>query len=350
MKISNNPWITGLTALALATALSSAAVTSENNQRLAGVLNKFPQSDANGDGILTADEARAFKAKFAERRKLGGVRKSLPPQTVSGKAIEGKTTEGLNGLYMGHSFFRPAAADLMKVIPDTNVIEHTGYIVMQGGQGGSPGFLWDNPDNRKKGQVYLDTGKVDLLAMTCYSSEDSSLEHFAKWFDYAISKNPEITFMVTLPWSKAPHKAEPDFLAGAEKRAALLHDKLIQPLRDKYPKNKVLFCPYGLGVYELMARLEKDQLPGVKHVLNPDKKARAKSKISKDQLVNHETGHGGDLVTRLNALLWLQTLYACDVSKMKPQTVEGLPDIPLNEIAVLVGKKIEPFNAIYQDK
>lgn len=350
MKISNNSWITGLTALALATALSSAAVTSENNQRLAGVLNKFPQSDANGDGILTADEARAFKAKFAERRKLGGVRKSLPPQTVSGKAIEGKTTEGLNGLYMGHSFFRPAAADLMKVIPDTNVIEHTGYIVMQGGQGGSPGFLWDNPDNRKKGQVYLDTGKVDLLAMTCYSSEDSSLEHFAKWFDYAISKNPEITFMVTLPWSKAPHKAEPDFLAGAEKRAALLHDKLIQPLRDKYPKNKVLFCPYGLGVYELMARLEKDQLPGVKHVLNPDKKARAKSKISKDQLVNDETGHGGDLVTRLNALLWLQTLYACDVSKMKPQTVEGLPDIPLNEIAVLVGKKIEPFNAIYQDK
>ena len=259
MKISNNSWITGPTALVLMTALSSAAVTSEN-QRLAGVLNKFPQSDANGDGILTADEARAFKAKFAERRKLGGgVRKSLPPQTVSGKAIEGKTTEGLNGLYMGHSFFGPAAADLLKVIPDTNV-EHTGYIVMQGGQGGSPGFLWDNPDNRKKGGVFgYRQGR--LLAMTCYSSEDSSLEHFAKWFDYAISKNPEITFMVTLPWSKAPHKAEPDFLAGAEKRAALLHDKLIQPLRDKYPKNKVLFCSYGLGVYELMARLEKDQLP-----------------------------------------------------------------------------------------
>ncbi len=206
-------------ALVLSTALPSAAVSSENNQRLAAALNKYPQADANGDGVLTADEARAFKAKFAARRQVGGgAHKSLPPQTVSGKAIEGKTIEGFNGLYMGHSFFRPAAADLLKVIADTNVIEHTGYLVMQGGQGGSPRFLWDNPDNRKKGQEYLDTGKVDLLAMTCFSPEDSSLEHFAKWFDYAISKNPEITFMVTLPWSKAPHEAEPEFLAGAEKR------------------------------------------------------------------------------------------------------------------------------------
>ncbi len=351
MKSRNNPLIIGLTTLALSTALSSAAVTSENNQRLAQALKKHPQADTNGDGVLTADEAKAFKAKFAERRKAPGkARKSLPPQTVSGKAIEGKTIEGLNGLYMGHSFFKPAAADLLKVIPDTNVIEHTGYVVMQGGQGGSPGFLWDNPDNRKKGQEYLDTGKVDLLAMTCFSSEDSSLEHFAKWFDYAVSKNPEITFMVTLPWSKAPHMAEPEFLADAEKRAALMHDKLIKPMREKYPKNKVLFCPYGLGVYELMERLEKDQLPGVKHVLNPDKKARAKSKLSKDQLVNDETGHGGDLVSRLNALVWLQTLYACDVSKMKPQTVEGLPDIALNEIAIKVGKKIEPYNAVYKGK
>ena len=40
------------------------------------------------------------------------------------------------------------------------------------------------------------------------------------------------------------------------------------------------------------------------------------------------------MITRLNALVWLQTLYACDFSKMEPQTVEGLPDIPLNEIAI----------------
>ncbi|MGB1129541.1 MAG: hypothetical protein ACPG4K_05795 [Haloferula sp.] len=336
----------GLAMLVLTTAPCFAAVTSENNPRLAEALKKFPQADANRDGVLTVAEARAFRDKAAP----GAGRKSRPPQTVSGKAIGGETIEGLNGLYMGHSFFKPAAFDLLKVIPDTNVINHTACVVMQGGQGGSPKFLWNNPDNRRKGQEYLDTGKVDLLAMTCFSPEDSSLEHFAKWFDYAVSKNPEITLMVTLPWTKAPHKAEPEFLANAEKRATLMHDKLIKPLREKYPKNKVLFCPYGLGVYELMGRLEKGLLPGVNHVLNPDKKARDASKLSKDQLVNDETGHGGDLITRLNALLWLQTLYACDLSKMKPQTVEGLPDIPLNEIAIRVGKKIDPYNAVYEGK
>ena len=55
------------------------------------------------------------------------------------------------------------------------------------------------------------------------------------------------------------------------------------------------------------------------------------------------------MVTRLNALLWLQTLCLRRVQD-EASNVEGLPDIPLNEIAVLVGKKIEPFNAIYQDK
>ena len=56
------------------------------------------------------------------------------------------------------------------------------------------------------------------------------------------------------------------------------------------------------------------------------------------------------MITRLNALVWLQTLYACDFSKMEPQTVEGLPDIPLNEIAIKVGKKIDPYNAVYKGK
>ena len=31
---------------------------------------------------------------------------------------------------MGHSFFKPAAEHLLKIIPDTNILNHTGYIVM----------------------------------------------------------------------------------------------------------------------------------------------------------------------------------------------------------------------------
>ena len=66
--------------------------------------------------------------------------------------------------------------------------------------------------------------------------------------------------------------------------------------------------------------------------------------------MNDETGHGGDLITRLNALLWLQTLYDYDLSKLEARTVEGLPDVDLSEIAMEVAKRIAPYNSIYKNK
>ena len=332
---------------------SYAAPTSENNERLRKALKQYPEADANKDGVLTIQEARAFrdKAKGGQNSssvKQGRKHPQLPAKTVSGKAVSGKELKGYNGLYMGHSFFKPSAVDLLEVIPDSPVVNHTQYIVMQGGQGGSPGFLWDNERNRTKGQNYLDSGKVDLLVMTYYSPEDSSVEHYSKWFDYALSKNPDMTFMIAIPWGKNPHLFDEAMLGDLEKRSEALQKMVIAPLRKKYSKNKVLFCPYGRGVYELIDRLNAGKLPGVKYVLNPDKKGRTKSKQANEQLVNDELGHGGKLVAKLGALLWMQTLYECDPLSMKPQRVEGLPDIDLNEIASSVYKKIEPYNAQYK--
>ena len=331
----------------------SGAPTSENNERLRQALKAYPEADANKDGVLTVKEARDYRAAAAKKgdARQGRGRQQHAPKTVSGKAVrEGSEVKGYNGLYMGHSFFRPAAFDLLSVIPDTSIINHTECIVMQGGQGGSPGFLWDNPNNRKKGQDYLDSGKADLLVMTYYSPADSSVEHYSKWFDYAISKNPDMTFMVALAWGKAPHKAGKEFLEGGNKRMSAMHDSLIRSLRRKYPDNTVLFCPYGLGVYELIERLHDGKLPGVKHVLNPDRNSREESKRKKEQLVNDETGHGGELVARLSALLWLQTLYDYDLSKMEAQTVEGLPDVNVSDIAIEVAKQIAPYNSIDKGK
>jgi acetyl esterase/lipase len=39
------------------------AQTSENNPRLSAALKRFPRADANGDGVLTLQEAKAFKRK-----------------------------------------------------------------------------------------------------------------------------------------------------------------------------------------------------------------------------------------------------------------------------------------------
>lgn len=328
----------------------SAAPTSENNERLRQALKEYPEADANKDGVLTMREALDYRAEAAKRGagRKGRVRPQQSPETVSGKAVsEGDKIQGSNGLYMGHSFFRPAAFDLLNVIPDTSVINHTEFIVMQGGRGGSPAFLWNHPENRKKGKDYLDSGKADLLVMTYYSPEDSAVEHYAQWFDYALSRNPDMTFMVTVPWGRAPHRAAEAVRAGAEKRMSVLFESLIRPLRKKYPDNKVLFCPYGLGMDELIERFHDGKLPGVKHVLNPDPKSREQSKMRKEQLVNDETGHAGELVARLSALLWLQTIYEYDLSKLEAQKVEGLPEIELIEIAMAVARRIARYNSTH---
>lgn len=330
------------------------AETSETNERLKRVLKRFPEADANKDGILTMDEAKAFR----DQRGAGGAKKgrknknwNTGPVTVSGSDVkEDQAIKGRYGLYMGHSFFVPTAKQLLKVIPDTQVVDHTGCIIMSGGPTGSPKILWETELKRTAGQKHLDTGKVELLAMTYYSPENSAVEHYSKWFDYAIEKNPKIDFMVAIPWGPEPHKATVEELPQAGQRYQELYETLVVALRKKYPQNRVFFCPYGFGVYELIERLHKGNLPGVKHVLNPDKAARKESQQKKEQLTNDELGHGGELIAHLSSLLWLQTIYNCDITALKAQRVEGLPDIDLNEISAKVHKKIVPFNADYEAK
>ena len=168
----------------------------------------FPDADTDKDGILTMKEAQAYKAKMTggQKGERGGDRKQsrdamAQPITVSGKAVQnGKEIQGYNGLYMGHSFFRPAAEYLLKVIPDTTVLNHTEVIVMSGGAGGSPLRLWEQEPKRLAGQSALDSGKIELMVMTYHPENNSLLDHYARWFDYAVARNPDNTFMVTIPW------------------------------------------------------------------------------------------------------------------------------------------------------
>jgi len=266
-------------------------------------------------------------------------------------AKESENIKGYTGLYMGHSFFRPCVQQLEKIVPGTSIMRHKQYAVFGGGRNGSPKELWTNPERSRKAKQYLDTGKVDLLVMTYFSPGDSAIEHYSKWLDYAISKNPNVTFMLTIPWGKSLHKASKNQLNQKKRNSSQgAHDSLVAPLRKKYPNNKVLFCPYSLGTYELIDRFNDGKLPGVKYLLDPDKKTRKKTKQKKEQLLNDELGHPGELVAKLGALLWLQTLYDYDLSALKGQRVQGLPDIDITEIAETVLKQIKPFNAAYKGK
>ena len=158
---------------------------------------------------------------------------------------------------------------------------------MNGGQNGSPKLLWENSIDQAAAKKFLDSGKIELLVMTCYSENDSAVEHYSQWFDYALEKNPNISFIIAMPWAGYLYKASAEELEEKEKNCGKFYENRIQPLRKKYPKNKVLFCPYGLGVYELVKRFHKDQLRGSSICSTRTKKqgTNSFSKISWDTVV-----------------------------------------------------------------
>jgi hypothetical protein len=322
-------------------------ISSKNNERLRQALKEYPEADINKDGVLTLIEARAFRAQ--QRGKEGSQTRGeaiSPPKvqdTPSEAILKEGEIKGYNGLYMGHSFFQPSVWQLAKMIP-SDIKGHTQYSVFSGGANGSPGGLWAAKKKREQAQKILESKKIDLLVMTYYSPRDSSVEHYSRWFDYAIAQNPAVTFMVALPWDKQPHKVGQSASEMAQKRVVEFNETLISALREKYSDNRILFCPYALGAYELVDRLRAQKLSGVKHILDPNRKTRAESKRKKQQLFNDELGHSGELVSSLGALLWLQTLYDYDLSKLKKQRVDGLSEIDLSEIAQIVSKKIAPLN------
>ena len=350
-QITSNILLTLLVSFCLTAALLGAP-TSENNARLKQGLKEHPEADTDKDGVLTRTEAKAYMAKRGMQKGRGGRGgRATGPTTVSAEDVpKGEEIKGIYGLYMGHSFFKPAAAGLLEIIPDTTVVNHTGCTVMSGGENGSPKLLWENSRAQAAGKKFLDSGKIELLVMTCFSEKDSSAEHYSQWFDYALEQNPKTSFMIATPWAKHLYRASVEELDEKEKSCEKFYERVIQPLRKRYPKNKILFCPYGIGVYELIKRFQKGQLQGVKYLLNPDKKARDKSKENNEQLFNDELGHGGELISHLNSLVWLQTIYDCDISTLKKQRVEGLPDVDLNEIAAETYKKVIPYNTVYRGK
>ena len=252
--------------------------------------------------------------------------------------------KGYNGLFMGHSFFWPSANQFKGMITQTSVQGHQQKLVRAGGRGGSPGALWNSKSKREEAQNILDTKKIDLLVMTFFSPQDSSVQTYSRWIDYAIDKNPNTTIMIAIPWAPQLYSASPQRRKLDKAAGQLIYDTIISALRKKYPDNRILYCPYGYGTYELIDRLEDEKLPGVKHVLNPNRQQRGQSRRKKDQLLNDELGHAGELVTTVATMIWLKTLYDYDLSTLKKKSVPGLPDIDCAEIATVAFEEFRHFN------
>ena len=213
----------------------------------------------------------------------------------AGEAL-GQPVQGYNLLAIGHSFFVPIARELPAHATRAGVVGHTQSEVFSGGESGTPSSLWENPTKRAEILAILNTGTVDVFAMTY----DPDSEGYQEWIDSALAANPDTKIYVGLPWMDFPSdwttEEYASFWLTAHRTA---WPGLLESLRALYPGVEILNLPYGQSAIELRLLFEDGNLPDVSSMTGA-----ANSAIFTDY-----KGHAGRILKDTAAMVWLSTLY-----------------------------------------
>lgn len=241
---------------------------------------------------------------------------SCSEKVIKAPPTDNKTKKGMNCLFIGHSFFVPVSKVFEKLPGQSGVKKHQQQSVYSGGKGGSPGGLWKG---RKKSSIkkILKTGRIELLGMTV-GTENSSLEDYRRWIDFALKYNPKTSFFIALCWGKAADKRKLSEYTAANLKGNDMLFAVVTTLRKQYPDTEFFYLNYGIASVECKRLFEAGKLPGIKTLKGPDG-------IYKDN-----TSHGHKILLDLCALLWLNRIYNIKIDNSKPQLSH---EADLNEIA-----------------
>ena len=157
--------------------------------------------------------------------------------------------DGMNMLYIGHSFGRNFAERLPEVTSNVGIQNHRSNIVFSGGASGAPLALWDNEDKRREAQAILDGGEIELMVMICCSlpwletGDDPGIEN---WMNYALEQNPNTRFGLAMPWIDFPESYD-SAVEYSELWAGVYLQWLgtVDALRMAYPNVEIFAIPHG---------------------------------------------------------------------------------------------------------
>ncbi len=221
---------------------------------------------------------------------------------LSGSAGEalGQPIQGQNLLVIGHSFFVPIARELPAHANRAGVVGHTQSEVFSGGESGTPSSLWESPTKSAEIKSILDTGTVDIFAMTY----DPDSEAYEEWIDYALAANPATTIYIGLPWIDFPS----DWTTEAYTTTWLTGHRtgwpaLLASLEALYPGVEILNLPYGQSAIELRLLFDAGNLPDISSMTGS----------ASDALFTDYKGHAGRILKDTAAMVWLSTLYGIDL-------------------------------------
>ena len=234
---------------------------------------------------------------------------------------------GLKSLYMGHSYFRRQAEAMQEYAELAGIEGHDSTTIFYGGFKGSAAAIWNNesaPDSQAIVKGHLDGGDIEMLGMTIFVDEeapegdvrriDSQIQGLKNWIEYARSKNPDTIFFVALPWLGRPldyvgETGDPQTSGHEAYRARILESEsgilpLIDELRATFEDSEIFLLAYGQGSVELRTLYNTGNLPDVDTL------------VSEDGLlgIHRDThGHAEQLLTDLNTLVWLESIYNYNV-------------------------------------
>ena len=235
--------------------------------------------------------------------------------------------EGSNSLYMGHSYFRRQAEAMDDFAAAAGIEGHTSETFFRGGYNGSAFAIWDDPVAKQDIQDRLDAGDVEMLGMTIFieadvsdsegSHPDNQIQGLKNWISYAAENNPETTFFVGLPWLGGPleyvgETEDPQTSGYEEYEIAILESEaavqgIIDELREDAVDSEIFLLAYGQGSLELRTLYNQGNLPDVDTL------------VSSEGLlgIHSDThGHAEQLLTDLNTLVWLASIYDVQVSEL----------------------------------
>lgn len=237
------------------------------------------------------------------------------------------TAPGLNSLYMGHSYFRRQAEAMDEYAEIAGIEGHKTTSQFWGGVNGSAAAIWDNisaVNSRETIQGHLDAGDIEMFGMTIFVDfevpeddvrhVDNQIQGLKNWIEYASARNPDTIFFVALPWLGRPLEyvgdtGDPQTSGHEAYRERILESEagisvLIDELRDTFPDSEIFLLAYGQGSAELRTLYNNGNLPDVDTLVSNN----GLLGIHSD---NH--GHAEQLLTDLNTLIWLESIYGYNV-------------------------------------
>ncbi|NND97236.1 MAG: hypothetical protein HKN47_07900 [Pirellulaceae bacterium] len=336
--------------------------------RLQQLLKRFPAADANGDGVLSKEEAIAYRNQVSAgiaqggkgqanwRKSTQGIKRNFkvnpgwdlerfPEHAVCYKtpaeinAIFTKATSGkqpavvsfpkpndgaVRVIGIGHSFMVPGYRTLPAISRAAGMTQPL-YTHVGGGMTGSARYKWEQEngifdfDGKPVPKLLCSIANADWDAMVFGPYYNDRAAYYSCWMDFCVRYNPDIKFYLSDAWPQLEQLGEnPPSEAffteevldrmGKEKRGT--HHETLDPLLKAYP-GKVFVLPTSDAMVLAAKHFVRGEMPGIEGLHRViGKKERS---LWKDQL-----GHLGPGLERLEGYVFYAALYG-----QSPERIEN---------------------------